>query len=58
MAHAHWQLLRVRAQTLLDPFLPAYDSTGKLERNKVLDEFRATSEDHPRDWLGLRQGQA
>jgi hypothetical protein len=36
MAHAHWQLLRLgRAQTLLDPLLPAYDSTGKLERNEV-----------------------
>ena len=36
MANAHWQLLRPgRAQTLLDLLLPAHDSTGKLERNKV-----------------------
>ena len=35
MAHAHWQVLRPgRAQTFLDPLLPAYDSTGDLCRRQ------------------------
>jgi hypothetical protein len=36
MAHAHRKLLRPGcAQILLDPLLPAYNSTGKLERSKA-----------------------